>query len=98
MGVGHFIEDAVGGVLLRFHERNNHAQCEECNCYKNGAKKVYEKRMEEIYGEHAIPALRSLIHKTEPDFDYHVKTMYYKKQVDNMQTFGPMSSFESIGY
>ncbi len=33
---GHFIPDAVGGLALKFHEENVHAQCWNCNLNLGG--------------------------------------------------------------
>ena len=75
---GHFIEDAIGGLILRFNERNVHAQCEECNSYKNTNKK-YELRMLEVYGQKVVDELRMLKWKVIKDFPFKEKIELYPK-------------------
>ncbi|MES2060229.1 MAG: recombination protein NinG [Patescibacteria group bacterium] len=98
MHAGHFIEDAVGGVALRYHEMNVHAECSFCNLYREGHKEAYEKKMLETYGEEAVQKLKDLKNTTIYGFDYKTQTAYYKEQVSNMKLHGPLSFNESIGY
>ncbi len=98
MHAGHFIEDAVGGVLLRYHEGNVHAECDDCNLHRADHREAYEKKMIATYGADFVAELRMLIHKTEHDFDYRVKTEYYTQEVEKMKLFGPLSFEESIGH
>ena len=96
MHAGHFIEDAVGGLALRYNETNVHAQCENCNCHSNDMKAKYEKRMIDVYGLDIVLALKKLKHKVVKDFDFKTTTDYYKQKVENMIIYGPLSFDESI--
>jgi len=54
MHAGHFIPDAAGGALLRFHPTNIHAQCYHCNINLGGYGSVYYSKMAEKYGQEMV--------------------------------------------
>lgn len=80
---GHFIPDAVGGLLLRYEETNIHGQCYHCNINLGGWGERYTQKMEEKYSKEHVSDLRKLIYKTTKweEYDYLQKTEYYKSKL-----------------
>ncbi len=61
MDAGHFIPRGSRGQSgVYFDERNIHAQCAECNSYKEGNTLVYLEYMTEKYGHPVVDELRAL--------------------------------------
>ncbi len=52
---GHFVSRSYN--RLRYDERNCHAQCMACNCYRAGNMAEYAERLEEKYGKGIIQQL-----------------------------------------
>lgn len=77
MHAGHYIPDAVGGLALRYHEQNVHAQCFHCNINLGGYGAMYHKKMVEKYGNLVVEKLWKLKNKVTKDFDYQKKLDYY---------------------
>jgi len=55
---GHYIERSYIGTA--FDERNNNAQCQKCNCWKDGNIRVYAVKLEEKYGAGILQELEHL--------------------------------------
>jgi len=55
---GHYIERSYIGTA--FDERNNNAQCQKCNCWKDGNIRVYAIKLEEKYGVGILQELEEL--------------------------------------
>ena len=61
MDAGHFIPRGSRGQSgVYFDERNVHAQCKECNGFKEGNTLVYLEYMVEKYGQAVVDKLRAL--------------------------------------
>lgn len=58
--VGHCIPKAAGGLLLYFHEQNNHSCCYFCNINLGGNGAVYNQRIREVYGNEMMDELLRL--------------------------------------
>ncbi len=59
MDGGHFIGRSIGGSSgVYFDERNNHAQCGQCNAFKQGSPKEYEEFMLLKYSQAVVDELR----------------------------------------
>lgn len=80
---GHFIPDAVGGVLLRYDERNIHGQCFNCNINLGGFGAMYSKKMIERYGQETVDELWQMKHKVGKwgSQEYLEKTIYYQEKL-----------------
>lgn len=75
---GHWIPDSVGGLALKFHEKNVHAQCYHCNINLGGWGERYTERMEQVYGKETINELRQLKNKITKDLDFEKLYEKYK--------------------
>ena len=64
---GHFIDSRSKNVL--FVEEIVHAQCKQCNLFKNGNKTVYRPKMVEIYGERKVEEFEQLINLPTAPWD-----------------------------
>lgn len=55
MQAGHFVSRRVN--LLRYDEKNVHAQCYSCNVMKHGDLYTYAKKLDEYYGQGTADSL-----------------------------------------
>lgn len=87
MHAGHFIPDAVCGILLRYDEFNINAQCFHCNINLGGWGERYAERMEQKYGREFVDELRKKIHTLTKwtEQDYEEKIEYYKQKIKDLQ-------------
>lgn len=85
---GHFVPAAVGGLLLRYDERNVHGQCYHCNINLGGWGERYAQRMEEKYGKKVVAELRANIGKVvhNSQFPFLEKTLYYRNIVSGLES------------
>lgn len=65
---GHFIPNASGGALLRYHPENIYAQCYHCNINLGGDGANYYRILELQYGQDLIKKLFNLkLHSIQAD-------------------------------
>ncbi len=55
MDCGHFIPRQHSGV--KYHEKNNHAQCKPCNGFEGGNQYKYGLALKKLYGDKIIDML-----------------------------------------
>lgn len=60
---GHFIDSRCNSIL--FEEDGVHAQCKQCNLFKNGNKDAYTPKMIKDYGLKRVEELQQLKHITK---------------------------------
>lgn len=80
---GHFIPSSTCGLFLRYHEKNVHAQCYNCNINLGGNGAEYYRRMVARYGQKEVDQLfkdKERITKWTPD-DYIALTKEYKSRI-----------------
>ena len=63
MNAGHYVSRRHHS--LRWDERNVHAQCAGCNCFKGGAMDDYALALQEKYGEGILKELNQLKNQTK---------------------------------
>ena len=90
MHAGHWIPDAVGGLLLKFEEHNVHAQCYHCNINLGGYGERYTEKMEEKYGKEEMARLRAMKFQIIKDYPFEEKFKYYTEKVLELQNNGIM--------
>ncbi|HEY0088891.1 MAG TPA: recombination protein NinG [Candidatus Lokiarchaeia archaeon] len=80
MDCGHWVKRQHNGV--RFHEKNCHAQCKDCNWLKQGNDSVYEKVIIERYGMGIRNLLKSAEHKAfkQSKMDLKILAQIYKEK------------------
>jgi len=54
---GHFLDGRWNSIL--FDEEGVHAQCRQCNLFKNGNKEEYEPKMIELYGKEKVEEMKA---------------------------------------
>jgi hypothetical protein len=67
---------------IKFHEKNNHAQCGKCNL-DGGRQDVYKEKVNKLYGPNTWDNLLLQTRKrfTWTDFEFEAMATYYKKEV-----------------
>jgi hypothetical protein len=82
MQAGHFIPRGSRGQSgVYYDERNVHAQCKDCNGFKEGNTLVYLEFMQQKYGQKVIDELRVLdaMVKSYSSFELMKIEMLYKQ-------------------
>jgi hypothetical protein len=76
---GHFIADASGGAILRYHPHNMHGQASGCNMKvsQERVKIEYTIKMQEKYGIDYVNFLRSLKNKS-----IKADEIFYRKMIE----------------
>lgn len=76
---GHFIPDASGGAILRYHPHNMHGQASGCNMsfVQERVKINYTLRMVDKYGRDYVDHLNSLKNKT-----IKADSIFYSKMIE----------------
>lgn len=82
---GHFIPSAVGGLALRYDERNVHGQCYHCNINLGGWGERYAEVLEGRFGREYVDELRRLQHTTVFDFDYEAKIKEFEEKTKKLK-------------
>lgn len=81
LDAGHFLPR--GYRIYEYDERNVHAQCGNCNAFKQGNYAGYREFMIEKYGEDCVKGMEELkkvlIHRTSLDIE--ALAIYYKAEV-----------------
>lgn len=77
---GHYIPASIGGIELKYDERNIHGQCYHCNINLGGYGVMYHRRMLEIYGKELVEELWRIKNLKSHWLtkDYLKKVEYYK--------------------
>lgn len=73
---GHYIPQSVGGLELRFHPYNVHAQCVGCNMFRHGNLTMYALRLQEKYGKEILSQLdfmKGIKHWSRDQFERRIK-------------------------
>ena len=81
---GHFVPGRMNSIL--FDERNCHAQCVACNCFKGGSQIEYYQFMEKEYGREVIDELLEKKHQTRKFTAEELEEMIqtYKRKVEEL--------------
>lgn len=76
---GHWIPDAAGGAILRYHPHNMHGQSSGCNCgYNQERVKIdYTLAMIKKYGQEHVDFLRSLKNRS-----IKADILFYEKMIE----------------
>jgi len=84
MDCGHFIKRQH--IATRFNEKNCHAQCKNCNYFKQGNDANYERFIIETYGIDELNKLKSAEHSTCKIGSFEMKQLekYYKEKAINL--------------
>jgi len=84
MDCGHYVKRQHSGT--RYHEKNCHAQCRECNWLKQGNDSVYKEVIIEKYGQQIHDLLKSAEHKTikQSAMDIKILTQIYKQKAKEL--------------
>jgi len=81
---GHFIPNASGGALLRYHPENIYAQCYHCNINLGGDGANYYRILELQYGQAMIRKLFNLkLHSIQADRYFYVTLIELYKRKDH---------------
>lgn len=82
---GHFFSRGI--LSLRYNEINCNTQCKECNQFKSGNIKEYEKALKSKYGENIIDELREIKNKhlQLKDADYKELIEVYKNKLKELK-------------
>jgi hypothetical protein len=84
MDCGHWIKRQHNGT--RFHEKNAHAQCKDCNWLKQGNDSIYEQVIIKRYGMDTRNLLKSSEHKSfhQSLMDLKLLTQIYKEKAKKL--------------
>lgn len=84
MDNGHFIKRQH--MATRFNEKNCHAQCQQCNYFKQGNDANYERFIIETYGEQELLLLQAGRYQTRKLDSFQMKQLekYYKEKAINL--------------
>lgn len=85
---GHFVTQGSGGLLLKFHEKNVHGQCYNCNINLGGNHYIYGKKL----GAKIVKELYDLKDKEKTleqmnyikNFPYEEKIEFYKEKIKSL--------------
>lgn len=87
MHAGHFIEDAVGGLTLRYNEDNVHAQHEDSNMNSTSeTRALYEEALTRKIGAARVSELYRLHHQAiTKDFDVEERIEYFREKLESLK-------------
>lgn len=85
---GHYIPSSVGGIALRYDERNIHGQCYHCNINLGGYGAMYHKKMIEVHGQELVDELWKIKNQNITKWsteDFLNKIKYYESKIKNIK-------------